>query len=327
MSENAPSSLISVFIPEGTPDISATARSHFRGLFPRKFSHSSARIGSSPPLGEFLRVNVLNPGSIALFGGISTLYARDAFGLMFLPSSRHSIGGVWGSEALRSLIAGATLHVAGATVAFAAGQKTFYRPFAPVTMSEHSSEAIADHVIERVAAILVAKLREMFLDKPRVEPMSLQAAQDYVISVLIVADVLPSGYAAELLRWSADLDRIGYKPQSVPVSPNDPPAFLTPLQLCLPQKISSALPPKPPVHRVRAAMCIKGEGYNMEGGAFAINTLRPYFPDDNMHVFLYTGAFQMGHWHYNISEYEFSSFSMEFRICINLFVFVMKFQA
>lgn len=289
MGEQAPFVPIHVFVPDGTPDASAAARAARQGYFPRKpqQDYSTRRDkhwlfpGSVTPYGQETLVRTLNPGSVAPYGALATLYSREALWALFLrPGSCRAAEGIWGAEALRSLVTEAILHMAGSTVAWVGGRQGFYRPVAPVTDLEILAEAAADLTIERVAAALVTAVRAALLEGPRFEARSLPAAFDYVLGVLERAKVLPAEATGGLRRWATDLKRLGYELDGMFARAGTAGAgapFLTPMTVC------SAEPNRtePPTHRVRAAMCINGEAQYYDSAIASIHTLRPYFPDDN----------------------------------------------
>lgn len=286
--EHPPAVPIHVFVPDGTPDVSASVRALRRGLFPRP--RPSPEV---PPL-----VRALNPGSISPFGGVATLYSRDALWALFLLPSCQCDGGVWGSEAVRSIIAQATLQLAGATIAFVDGRQNFYRPFAPVDTRDLQAESLADGAIDAAAAVLVPSLREAIASGSPHEASDALAptsALEFVMADLTSNGALQQSAraSAALEMWLQNLRHQDYAmPQLYSLGRHKP--FLSPISLCkspddTPLPSRSALPR----HRVRAAMCITGETQYFDGAVSALRSLRPYFPDDNLHVFLFGAAFSL----------------------------------
>ena len=285
--EHPPAVPIHVFMPDGTPDVSAPVRALRRGLFPRP-----RPTPDFPPL-----VRALNPGSISPFGGIATLYSRDALWALFLLPSCRCDGGVWGSEAVRSIIAQATLQLAGATVAFVDGRQNFYRPFAPVDTRDLQAESLADGAIDGAAAVLVPSLREAIasLHEPS-DALTPVSALDFVLVDLTSNGALQHSAPTALDVWLQSLRRQDYfMPQLYSIRPDKP--FVSPISLCKRPASATPSPSARPRHRVRlgAAMCVTGETQYFDGAVSALRSLRPYFPDDNLHVFLFGAAFSLAH--------------------------------
>lgn len=300
MDELPPAVAIHVFVPGGTPDLSAATRAFFRGQLPRRVYATRNKVinpGSEPPLGNALHVRALNPGSFAVFGGVATLWSREAFGVMLLPPASACTPevGVWGAESARSLVATATLHLSGATVAFVGGLQPFYRPFAPVTTAELLAEAATDVLIEVTAGVLVPAVREQLADPAQGFPLDTAAASDAVTAALLAAGALPLESVHEWQRWSADLSGVGWLPmppekQSRARQGGRSGLFTSPLGLC-----NDPIAAPPAVHRVRAAVCVTGEVHNIDSLVSALGGLDPYFPGGNMHVFFFGAAFLMPH--------------------------------
>ena len=299
MGDLPPAVPIHVLVPDGTPDVAAISRAMRRGAFPRKplRDYSTRRDkewlfpGSVTPFGHEMSVRTVNPGSLAPFGAVLTLYSHDALWAMPIFPVCGSAEGIWGAEALRSVIAQAALHLMGATTAFVGGRQGFYRPFAPVTSVELLSEAAADISIERYAAAIVPELRSALLDWPQSGPLGWHEALDVVLSAMDSANALPAGVASGWRRWLADLKRLRYASGLADGVLDAPAPFLTPMTIC-----SNATPAsKPRLQRVRAAMCITGEAQYYDSAIASLHTLAPYFPDDNLHVFVYAAAFAMPH--------------------------------
>lgn len=277
MSDAAPP-WVHAHVPLGTPDVTAAVRVLRRGSFPTSHVLPGRR------------TVLLNRGSFAPYGGVATLYRREAFWALLLPlptrgsahwQSRHA-------EAVRSIWAQAVLQRAGATVAFS--DRSFYRAFAPPTSAELAAEAAAEADVETAAAALQPALRAgggVGVPPPPLEDVG--AAMLDAARKLVAAGSWTVLDVAALENWMADLTAVGYAlPPAVQRDASAAAPLFAPINIR-----RAAGPFNTAVRaRVRGAVCVTGQvDVSNEGYAQSLPFYRKYFPGDNLHSFVFASTF------------------------------------